>query len=56
MRVQLRAFFKYDSGRQLLPLPPNGYIHSLQALLDDTFPDDGIVIENETVMLWGKLS
>ena len=29
MRVQLRAFFKYDSGRQLLPLPPNGYIHSL---------------------------
>lgn len=33
-----------------------GYIHSLQALLDDTFPDDGIVIENETVMLWGKLS
>lgn len=32
-----------------------GYIHSLQALLDDTFSDDDIVIANETVMLWGRL-
>lgn len=32
-----------------------GYIHSLQALLDDTFSEDDIVIANETVMLWGEL-
>lgn len=32
------------------------YIHSLQALLDDTFSNDNIVIANETVMLCGELS
>ncbi len=33
-----------------------GYIRSLQTLLDDTFLGDEIVIANETKMFWGNLS
>lgn len=32
-----------------------GYAQALRSLLDDTYPDDEIIIANETVMLWGAL-
>ena len=32
-----------------------GYKHSLESLLDEVFPDNEILIANETVMLWGTV-
>lgn len=34
----------------------DSYVQALQKLLEEKFPNEDIIIENETVMLWGQLS